>query len=142
MKKKNLLNLCYIIYNNIHLSNVIRGCHGRDGLVVRFTTTCAINVYCEFEPRSWWGVLDTTLCDKVYQRLTAGRWFSPVYSINKTGCHHMTEILLKVVLSTINKTKTNVIRDYMPFLYFLSLWRVNNSHLRKSNKEQLLIGQI
>jgi hypothetical protein len=36
-------------------------------------------------PRSWRGVLDTTLCDKVCQWLTAGRWFSPdtpVSSIN------------------------------------------------------------
>ena len=32
---------------------------------------------CEFEPRSWWGVLDTTLCDKVCQWLATGRWFSP-----------------------------------------------------------------
>ena len=28
---------------------------------------------CEFEPRSWRGVLDTTLCDKVSQRLVTGR---------------------------------------------------------------------
>ena len=38
------------------------------GMVVVFTATCAISVYhpqsCEFEPRSWRGVLDTTLCDK------------------------------------------------------------------------------
>jgi len=31
---------------------------------------------CEFEPRSWRGVLDTTLCDKVCQWLVTGRWFS------------------------------------------------------------------
>jgi len=40
-----------------------------------------------FEPRSWRGVLDTTLCDKVCQWLTAGWWFSsgtPVSSTNKT----------------------------------------------------------
>jgi len=28
---------------------------------------------------SWWGVLDTTLCDKVCQVLATGRWFSPRY---------------------------------------------------------------
>jgi hypothetical protein len=42
---------------------------------------------CRFEPRSWRGVLDTTLCDKVCQWLSAGRWFSldtPVSSTNKT----------------------------------------------------------
>ena len=52
----------------------------------------------------WWGVLDTTLCDKVYQWLVAGRWFSqrtPVSSTNKTDLHNITEILLKVVLNTI-----------------------------------------
>jgi hypothetical protein len=50
-------------------------------MVVWFTTTYAISTYhhqrCEFEPRSWWGVLYTTLCDKVCQWLTAGWWFSP-----------------------------------------------------------------
>ena len=37
----------------------------RDRMVVGFTTTCAISTYCEFEPRLWRGVLDTTFCDKV-----------------------------------------------------------------------------
>ena len=45
--------------------------HGRDRMVVGFTTTCAIIAYhyksCDFEPPSWRGVLDTTLCDKVCQ---------------------------------------------------------------------------
>ena len=45
--------------------------HGRDCMVVGFTTTCAISAYhhqsCEFEPCSWRGVLDTALCDKVCQ---------------------------------------------------------------------------
>ena len=44
---------------------------GRDRMVVGFTTTCAVSAYhhqsCEFQPRSWRGVLDTTLCDKVCQ---------------------------------------------------------------------------
>ena len=43
------------------------------------------------------GVLDTTLCDKVCQWLAIGRWFS---STNKTNCHDITEILLKVALYT------------------------------------------
>jgi hypothetical protein len=46
-----------------------------------------------------WGVLDITLCDKVCQWLTAGRWFSsctPVSSTNKIDHHDITEILLKV----------------------------------------------
>jgi hypothetical protein len=44
-------------------------------------------------------VLDTTLCDKVYQWLPTGQWFSPgtpVSSINKTDRHDITAILLKV----------------------------------------------
>ena len=73
------------------------------------TTTTTISVYhhwnCEFEPRSWRGVLDTTLCDKVRQWLVTGQWFSPfdpVSSTNKTDRHDVTEILLKVALNTIN----------------------------------------
>ena len=47
------------------------------------------------------------LCDKVCQCLAAGRRFSlgpPVSSTNKTDRHDINEILLKVVLSTINQT--------------------------------------
>ena len=57
---------------------------------------------CELESSSWRGVLDTTLCDKVCQLLAAGWWFSLVSSNNKTDRHDITEILLKVALSTIN----------------------------------------
>jgi hypothetical protein len=46
----------------------------------------------------------TTPCDKVCQWLVTGRWFSPVSSINKTDRHEITEILLKVTLSTIKQT--------------------------------------
>jgi hypothetical protein len=52
---------------------------------------------CEFEPHSWRGVLDTTLCDQVCQWLATGWWFSPVSSTNKTDHHDKTEILLKVL---------------------------------------------
>ena len=47
----------------------------------------------------------TTLSDKVCQWLATGQWFSPgpsVSSTNKTDNHDKTEILLKVVLNTIN----------------------------------------
>jgi hypothetical protein len=53
-------------------------------------------------------VLDTTLCDKVYQWLAAGRWYSPgisVGSTNKAYRHDVTEILLKVTLNIINQTR-------------------------------------
>jgi hypothetical protein len=52
------------------------------------------------------GVLNTTLCDKVCQWLAAGQWFSTgtlVFSTNKTDRHDIAEILLIVVLNTINK---------------------------------------
>jgi hypothetical protein len=45
----------------------------------------------------------TTLCDKVFQWLATGRWFSLVSSSNKTDLHDRTEILLKVTLSTKNQ---------------------------------------
>ena len=50
-----------------HLSNFFG--RGHDRMVIGFTTTCAISAYhhlrCEFEPRSWRGVRNTTLSDKV-----------------------------------------------------------------------------
>ena len=57
----------------------------------------------KFESRSCRGVLDTTLCDKVCQWLTAGRGCSPgnpISSTNQTDRHDITGILLKVVLNT------------------------------------------
>jgi hypothetical protein len=65
------------------------------------------------------GVLDTTLCDKVCQWLATGRWFSPgipVSSTNKTDCHNITEIVLKVALNTIT-----LIPKYK-LLYFCNIW--------------------
>ena len=55
------------------------------------------------------GVLNTTLCDKVCQSLVAGWWYSAgtlVSSANKTDCNDITEILLKVALSTKTLTLT------------------------------------
>ena len=96
----------------------IRGHHCRDRIVVGFTTICASSAYhhkrCEFESSSWWGVLDTTLYDKVCQWLATGQLFSPgtaVSSINKTDRHDITGILLKVALSTLTPSQ-RVIRIY------------------------------
>ena len=61
-----------------------------------------------------WGVLDTTLRDKVCQWLATGQWFSPVSSTNKTDCHDITEILLKVAL--------NIITQPSPSIIFLVSW--------------------
>jgi hypothetical protein len=80
-------------------------------MIVGYTTTYAISVLSPLP--LWdrillrWSVLNTTLCDKVCQWLAAGQWFSPgslVSSISKTNCHDITEILLKVALSTITLT--------------------------------------
>ena len=59
----------------------LKGCRGRDCMVVGFTTTCAISAYhhlsCKCEPRSCRDVLDTPLCNNVCQSIATGRWFSP-----------------------------------------------------------------
>jgi hypothetical protein len=50
--------------------------------------------------------------DKVYQLLAHGQWFSPgapASSTTKTGRHDITEILLKVALSTKNQIKSIII---------------------------------
>jgi hypothetical protein len=82
-------------------------------------TTSAISVYyrCEFESPSWQSVLDATLCYKVCQRLAADQWFSlgtepEVSSTNKTDCHDIAEISLKVALNTINQTIKLIICIY------------------------------
>ena len=61
----------------------------------------------KFKSGSWRGVHDITLCYKVCQWLATDQWFSsgtPVSSTNKTDCHDITEILLKVALNTIKPT--------------------------------------
>jgi hypothetical protein len=70
-----------------------------------------------------WGILNTTLCDKSLS-VTCGR--SVVFSgyagftINKTDCHDITEILLKVALNTKTKPnqKKNTIYFYWTKTYF------------------------
>ena len=74
------------------------------------------------------GVLDTTLCDEICQWLTTGRWFSTgtsVSSTNKTDCHDITEILLKVVLNTITSNQTKVYQSYIDKVIFFCLCRFN-----------------
>jgi hypothetical protein len=61
------------------------------------------------------------LCDKVYQWLATGRWFSPgtpVSSTNKSDRHDIAEILIKVALNTIKQTN-NKWRHYL--LRYISL---------------------
>ena len=111
---KNRLISVYL--NDIKFVLVPCGPSGRNCMVVRFTFTYAISAShhesYEFESHSWWDVLDTTLCDKVCQWLAAGRWFSlgtSVSSTNKTDCHHITEILLKVAFNTITLTPSSTL---------------------------------
>ena len=69
----------------------------------------------------------TTLYDKVCQWLATGRWFSlgpPVSSTNKTDCHNITEILLKVALNTVKQTNKKYIspRHRLFCLYRFWIW--------------------
>jgi len=83
----------------------MQGRHGRDRMVVGFTTTYAISIYhhwcCDFESRSGRCVQH---CVIKFVSEATGQWFSPspsVSSTNKTNHHDITEILLKVALNTI-----------------------------------------
>ena len=71
-------------------------------------------------------MLYRALCDKVCQWLAAGRLFStgtPVSSTNKTDRHDITEILLKVVLNTIN-TKF----CHSAFYFWFKVWQMSNNN--------------
>jgi hypothetical protein len=51
-------------------------------------------------------------CDKVYQLLAHGRWFSPgtlASSTTKTGRHDIAEILLKMALKHQKQIKSNLV---------------------------------
>ena len=73
------------------------------------------------------GVLNTTLCDKACQWLTADQWFSPgtlVSSTNKTDRHDITEILLKVALNTITLT----LKSSSMNIWLISVFEVLGEH--------------
>jgi hypothetical protein len=108
------MNIC------IPIPRKFLGLRGRYHMVVRFTTTCTISAHhyhiCEFDSRSWRGVLDATSCDKICRWLVAGRWFSTgthVFSSNETDGNYITEILLTVTLNTIT------LAYFLPFFTFL-----------------------
>jgi hypothetical protein len=91
-----------------------------DNLCIKKTDTClglCLYVY-----------LCTTLCDKVCQWLATGWWFSPgtpVSSINKTDHHDITEILLEVVLNTIN-LKLNMRIFFLYWVKWCHILTLNN----------------
>ena len=84
-----------------------------------------------------WGVLNAKLCDKVCQWLATGWWFSPgtpVSSTNKTDCHDITEILLKVPFNNTTLTlyfvvglALTVFITEMNYIFLLFLIWVGNS---------------
>jgi hypothetical protein len=73
-------------YRPYHITLYCR--HSCDLMVVGLTTTCAISSYhhysSEFEPRSWRGALNTTLCDKVGNFLRI-LWFPPPIKLTATN---------------------------------------------------------
>jgi hypothetical protein len=118
-------------------------------MVVGFTTTCAISAYhhwsCEFEPRLWRVVLNTTLCDKVCQWLGTGPWFSlgtSVSSTNKTDHHDITEILLKVALNTINQPKPTQLRCIILTLGPTRLWIAPNAACLAEKRQVLILYSV
>jgi hypothetical protein len=111
--------LKYLVVLLVLFSNTLRDSRGRDRMVVGFTIS-TYHHYCEFEPRSWRGILDTTLCYIVCQWLATGRCFSPgtpVCSTNKSDLHDITDILLKVELNTIYQPNKSNILVVLVFLF-------------------------
>ena len=85
--------------------------------------------------RSWRGVLDTTLCDKVCQWLATGRWFSPrppVSTTNNIDHHDITETLLKVVLNTINQplNQIKILRTVFSYHDIIVIEKFDKSSIR------------
>ena len=113
---------------------IFRGCHVHDRIVVGFKVPITTKVMSS-NP-----VHDEVLHDKVCQWLATGQWFSPgtpVSSTNKTDRHDIAEILLKVVLNTINQTinrkfihsNNNMTFHYkiLNFNFCIHSWKINQS---------------
>ena len=101
-------------------------------MVVGFTTTCAmmptttnvvsLNLDLEVYNIMWYSLSVTSL--------VTGRWFSPgppVSSTNKTDCHDIAEILLKVALNTIKQTNQRLSRAC---IVHLVIKRTNSSYVK------------
>ena len=97
---------------------------------------------------SW---INNYLCNQCLSPLMAGQWFSPgtlVTSNNKTDCHDITEVVLKVALNTINsQIQCNLPNRkqftlhhiyYQPYIKYLIIsdiqeeWRLWRIELRSS----------
>jgi hypothetical protein len=107
-----------LIYNylcNQCLVYVRRSCMLKSGALLFYVWThSSILLTLIFFGLVWFMVLNLQhYVDKICQWLVTGRWFSPctpVSSTNKTDRHDITEILLKVALSTINQTNPKNIK--------------------------------
>ena len=106
-------------------------------MVVGLTTTCAISAYdhyhCEFEPCSWQGVPDTTLCDKVCLWLATGRWFSQV-----TPVIYMYRNFLYIIIFNINTCTFISIIYTTDFMQFVTPVRHNQQNLSKRTDLRLV----
>ena len=99
-KQRNTSILLVYLWNR-YCFKIWRDRSGRIRMVVGFTTTYAVRAF------HHWCCEAYTVCDKVFQWLATGQWFSPgppVSSTNKTDRHEITQILLKVALNTIKQT--------------------------------------
>ena len=65
-----------------------------------------------------------------------GQWFSPdipVSSTNKTDCHDIIEILLKVALNTINQTKPKFIEISSQQMFYQYILAIRNIYMVTNN---------
>jgi len=116
----------------------VRGCRGRDRMVVGFTNTYAISAYhhwcCGFDFRSGRCIQHYVIKFlsnlrqvggflRILRFPPTGGWFSPgppVSSTNKTHHHDITEILLKVALSTIKQANKLFKHSFIISIYVFS----------------------
>jgi hypothetical protein len=72
--------------------------------------------------QQWQGVLDTTLYVINFvsdlRHVSGFLWVLPVSSTNKTDCHDITEIILKVALNTITPPKYFLLTDIKHLSYY------------------------
>ena len=87
---------------------LFRGHRGHDRVVVGYTTTYAISAYhhwcCGFKSRSGQGIQHYVIKFVSDFRHVCFSLGASVSFTNKTDCHDITEILLKVALNTIKQT--------------------------------------
>ena len=98
----------------LNFGKTIRRLRDKNNLLIRVVRKKIMNETKNHNPPA--SLMVGPLCDKVCQRLVTGRWCSPGppgSPINKTDCHDITELLLKVTLSTIKLTTKQNISDLL-----------------------------